>query len=155
MIPLPFSRLAALAALVIALGLAACAPTVGLSPGLVARMDVAGARLDADAALGLVNDLRARSGAPALVRDAALEAAAAEVARAYAASGRSPARPGAAETMMTSAGYVTFAETFSGWRGSKSDVATLTDAKLTRAGLAVTHAGDSEFGTFWVLLGAP
>lgn len=149
-----FPRLGILVAALLVVGIVACAPTVGLAPGLVARMDAPGAKLDAGLALGLINDLRSRSGAPALTHDPALEAAAKEAALAYAGSGRSPRRPDAAAMMMTSAGYVTFAETFSGWRGSSTDTRTLSDPALTRAGLAVANDGNTEFGTYWVLLAA-
>ncbi len=137
------------------LSLAGCGPTIGLAPGLVARMDVAGARLDVDTALGLVNHLRSDRGAPALVRDAGLEAAAQKAADAYAAQARSPQRPAPAKAFLTSAGYVSFAETFSGWRASTDDTRTLSDPDMRRAGLAVSTDSATEFGTYWVLLLAP
>lgn len=132
--------------------LVACGPTIGLAPGLTARMDAPGAKLDTAAALGLVNQLRHAHKAPALVIDAELATKAAEAAKAYAASAKSPVRPDGAEVILTSAGYVTFAETFSGWRGSTSDTTALSNPQMTRAGLAVVWSGSSEFGSYWVLL---
>jgi uncharacterized protein YkwD len=152
---LPFFRLAPVFAAALALGLASCSPTGGLAPGLVARMDATGAKLDTTAAFGLINHLRASRGAPALSRDPALEVAAQEAANAYLSGGRSPQKPDAAGAIMTSAGYMTFAETFSGWRGVETDTRVLADPGLRSAGLAVAASGSSEFGTYWVLLMAP
>ena len=146
--------LAASAALLVAVS-ACSGPTVGLAPGLTARMDASGATLDKTTALNLVNDLRRSRGAPALSRDPSLEAAAQAAANAYASSSRSPNKPDAAEAILTSAGYVTFAETFSGWRGSEKDTRALTNAGMRRAGLAVAYDGGSEYGAHWVLLMAP
>ena len=145
-----FSAFAAV--LLVALGLAACSPSGGLAPGLVARVDATGAKLDTAAALGLINDLRRARGVPVLVRDAALEQQAQEAASAYARSGRSPNKPDGTARILTSAGYLTFAETFSGWRGSGSDTDALADPDMRRAGLAVTWNGNAEFGSYWVLL---
>ena len=141
-------------ALAIALvpALAACGPTIGLAPGLTARMDAPGAQLDTKAALGLVNQLRHAQKAPALTIDAELEAKAKQAAKAYSSNGKSPARPDGADAILTSAGYVTFAETFSGWRSSSNDTTALSDPAMTRAGLAVVWSGSSEFGSYWVLL---
>ena len=152
---LPAFRFLPVLAALFALTLAACSSGGGLAPGLVARMDATGAKLDAEAAFGLINHLRTSRGAPALTRDPALEAAAQAAANAYAANGRSPKKPDAAGAIMTSAGYLNFAETFSGWRGSEADTKTLADPDMRRAGLAVSASGSSEFGTYWVLLIAP
>ena len=84
--------------------------------------------------------------------DAALEAKAKQAAKAYASNGKSPARPDGADAILTSAGYVTFAETFSGWRSSSNDTSALSNPAMTRAGLAVVWSGSSEFGSYWVLL---
>ncbi|MBU1174092.1 MAG: hypothetical protein KKH72_01730 [Alphaproteobacteria bacterium] len=148
-------RLAVLAAAsALVLLLAACGPTIGLAPGLTARMDAAGARLDTVAAFGLINHLRRSRGAPELQSDAALESAASQAARSYAATGKSPAAPDGAGAILTSAGYLSFAETFSGWRGSEKNTAALADPSMRRAGLAVAYDGKSEFGAHWVLLQA-
>ena len=147
-------RLLAAAGLALAFGLvlSACGSTIALAPGLTARMDAAGAKLDTATALGLINHLRTTRGAPELANDPALEAAAQEAANAYARSGKSPAKPDGASAILTSAGYVTFAETFSGWRSSTGDTNALSDSRMHRAGLAVTWSGSSEFGSYWVLL---
>ncbi len=149
------ARLAVVIAVLFALGLAACSPTIGLDPALTARMDAPGAHLDTRVALSMVNHLRQSRGAAALVNDPALEAAAQQAARAYAASGKSPNKPDAAGAVLTSAGYLSFAETFSGWRASDKDTAALSDSGMHRAGLAVSWNGNTEFGSYWVLLMAP
>lgn len=155
MLALPVSRFLALPAIAFGLALAACAPTGGLAPGLVARMDAPGAHLDTETALGLINHLRLSRGEPALARDPALETAAQEAANAYAANGRSPKKPDGAAAILTSAGYMTFAETFSGWRASEADTRALSDPGMHRAGLAVSADNASQFGAYWVLLTAP
>jgi uncharacterized protein YkwD len=134
--------------------LAGCGST-GLAPGLVARMDVAGAELDTETALGLINQLRLSADTPALERDPDLETAAQDAARAYAADNRPPKKPDGIGVLLLSAGYPTFAETFSGWRGARANVKALTDTDMRRAGLAVSANMNSESGTYWVLLLAP
>lgn len=149
------SRLfALLAAIAFSLILSACSTGGTLSPGLTARMDAPGARLDAVTALGLVNHLRSSRGAQPLTLDANLSATAQQAADIYSDTNRSPKSPDGA-AIMTSAGYVTFAETFSGWRGSAQDAEALSDPAMRRAGLAVTWDGGSEYGAYWVLLMAP
>src|SRR5690606_5079586 len=121
----------------------------GLAPGLVAEMDQPGARLDQAAAYGILNQYRATRGVSAFAADPALTAQAEHLARAYAAAGTPPAVP-AGLTARFSAGYTTFADTFSGWRGSPADAQALTAGQ--RAGLAVVYEPASEYGTYWVLL---
>ncbi len=145
---------AALFAVLLALILAGCGST-GLAPGLTARMDAPGARLDTEVAIGLINHLRLSLGAPALDRDTGLETMAQQAANAYAASNQPPNKPDGAGVLLTSAGYSIFAETFSGWRGSQANTEVLADPDLRRAGLAVSVNDTSESGTYWVLLLAP
>ncbi|WP_052731984.1 CAP domain-containing protein [Devosia geojensis] len=151
--PLPTLAAAALAAL-----LAACSAFSGggapaaLPAGLSARMDQPGASLDKAQALGLVNAYRASVGAGALTADAGLEAQAQQLANQYAASGTSPRTPEGVAAMRSSAGYATFAETFSGWRNSSPDAAALATAGARRAGLAVAANPNSAYGVHWVLL---
>lgn len=134
--------------------LAACGPAVqsGLAPALTARMDSGGARLDAGQALGIVNAYRVSVGAAPVSLDPGLSGVADGLARAYATSGRQPQTPASASAMRVSAGYPTFADTFSGWRNSPPDAAVLARPAARRAGLAVVHSAASEYGTYWVLL---
>ena len=54
--------------------------------------------------------------------------------------------------MRISAGYANFAETFSGWRATSADASALIDPNVTSAGLGVSYAPNSAYGTHWVLL---
>lgn len=145
------------AAGVLAVALAACtgfgggAPTA-LPVGLSAPMDQPNAQLDTAAALGIINSYRATVGAPALAADASLDAQAQTLASQYASTGAAPAAPGDAAAMRLSAGYSTFAETFSGWRNSPADAAVLAERGATRAGVAVAYNPNSTYGVHWVLL---
>jgi len=153
----PGTALRPLSAALLGLALAGCASFGGgggggLAPGLTARMDVAGASLDRAQALSLVNGYRASVGAPPLAADAALDTQAQALAGQYAASGNLPPRPANAVDVRFSAGYQTFAETFSGWRNSSADAAILASRNATRAGLAVVHNPTSNYGVYWVLV---
>lgn len=147
-----FAALAAAGLLTLMLG--GCMGVGGgaLAPGLAARMDQAGASLDRATALGIINDYRATAGAPALVPDAALDANAQALASAYASTGTAPRLPEGAVAMRVSAGYATFAETFSGWRNSPDDAKVLAATAATRAGLGVAYNSGSTYGVYWVLV---
>ena len=134
------------------LGLAACSSAGGLSPGLSQRMDMPGAQLNRADALGIVNQYRSSTGGSALADDPALDAQAQTLAAQYMSSGKQPAKPAGAIDIRYSAGYFTFAETFSGWRNSPADAAALTNRSATRAGVAVVSSGNSAYGVYWVLI---
>jgi uncharacterized protein YkwD len=53
--------------------------------------------------------------------------------------------------MKLSAGYATFADTFSGWRNSAADAAGLA-AQGNKAGLGVAYNAASSYGVYWVLV---
>lgn len=135
-----------------ALALAGCTSGGGLAPGLVARMDQPGANFDRMAALAILNDYRSTTGAAPLAADAGLDANARTLATAYANTGTAPAIPAGAVAMRVSAGYATFAETFSGWRNSPADAQVLATESASRAGLGVAYDADSAYGVYWVLL---
>jgi uncharacterized protein YkwD len=148
---------AALAAAVtgIAAALAACSGSgVGqaLSPTLTASMDQPGAALNRVDAIYLVNDYRQTQGARPLRGDTILESSAQALAASYAKSGVAPALPKGIDQMLVSAGYTTFAETFSGWRNSPNEAAILADATMSRAGIGVAYDAGSASGVHWVLL---
>lgn len=134
--------------------LAACSAVVPLSPGLSARMDQPGAVLNRAEALGMVNQYRAATGAQALAADPSLDAAAQALAAQYLQTGSPPRQP-AGTTLRTSAGYTSFAETFSGWRATPADASALADRTMGRAGIASVYGANSGYGTYWVLLLAP
>lgn len=123
-----------------------------LNAALTTPMDSAGAVLDRSQALGLVNAYRSTRGSVALVEDAALTAEAQRLAAQYAASGNPPPPPGGVLTMRLSAGYLTFADVFSGWRNSPPDASALATAGARRAGLATAFNGTSSYGAYWVLV---
>ena len=130
----------------------ACASGTGLSAGLTTRMDRPGANLQSAEALMIVNDYRRTTGTAALRNDALLDAMAHDLAASYAQSGNVPALPAGAVLLRVSAGYPTFAETFSGWRNSPDDAAALAEKSATRAGLGVAYDANSAYGVYWVLV---
>lgn len=132
------------------MGGGSAAPTA-LPSGLTARMDQPGATLNRQEALGLINAFRATRGAAPLVADAGLEGTAQALANQYAQTGTAPATPQGLTVMKLSAGYATFAETFSGWRNSAADAAGLT-AQASKAGIAMAFNGSSSYGIYWVLV---
>jgi len=145
-----------LAALLAGLTVAACSMggasgPIALSPGLSARMDQPGASLDRAQAIAMINAYRATSGLPALIPDAALDGTAQALADQYARTGTPPATPQGLTVMKLSAGYATFAETFSGWRNSPADAVAL-KATAAKAGIAMTYNATSAYGIHWVLV---
>jgi uncharacterized protein YkwD len=148
-------RLAAAAGL--AVTLAACSMGGGqaLSPGLTAPMNRPGAQLNRVEALFLLNDYRRSQGAGEVRGDTVLDATAQTLAQNYAKSGAQPTLPAGATVMRLSAGYPTFAEVFSGWRGVPADAAALAERTATRAGLGVAYEPASSLGVYWVLVLAP
>lgn len=139
-------------AIFIVAALAGCAPSGGLAPGLSARMDQPSANLDTSTAINLINSLRSSRGLLPLREDPALNSEAAGLAGQYATNGRVPSKPADAKAIRVSAGYKTFAETFSGWRASTDETAALVDPSATTAGVGVAYNANSNFGTHWVLL---
>jgi len=154
----PKPAIFALAAIMTAVAVSACsmgaiAPSGGtaLAPGLSARMDQPGAVLDKAQAIGLINAYRATAGLPALLPDPALDGTAQVLANQYAQTGTPPRTPQELAGMKLSAGYATFAETFSGWRNNPADAAGLR-TNATRAGIAVSFNQVSSYGIHWVLV---
>jgi uncharacterized protein YkwD len=147
-----------LAAIVAGMALAACSmggggsgTAIALAPGLAARMDQPGANLDRAQAIAMVNAYRATNGLPALTPDAALDGTAQALANQYAQTGTPPRAPQDLTVMKLSAGYATFAETFSGWRNSPTDAVAL-KATATKAGVAAAFNATSTYGVHWVLV---
>lgn len=141
----------------VAIALAGCssfsapASPGALSAGLSARMDQPNATLDSQQAIGLINAYRATRNMPPLVADAGLNGTAQALASQYAQTGVAPTKPQALVQMKLSAGYATFAETFSGWRNNPADAVGLT-APATKAGVAVAFNPTSSYGIHWVLV---
>jgi uncharacterized protein YkwD len=122
-----------------------------LSSGLSARMDQPNAVLDSQQAIGLINAYRATRNMPPLVADAGLNGTAQALASQYAQTGTAPTKPQALVQMKLSAGYSTFAETFSGWRNNAADAVGLA-APASKAGVAVAYNPSSSYGIYWVLV---
>lgn len=146
-----------LAAGALTLALAGCssfggaASPTALSAGLSARMDQPNATLDSQQAIGLINAYRASRNMPPLVADAGLNGTAQALASQYAQTGSAPTKPQALAQMKLSAGYATFAETFSGWRNNAADAVGLA-APASKAGVAVAFNPSSSYGVYWVLV---
>ena len=115
-------------------------------------MDQQGASLNRAEALAMLNAYRGTVGTPPLATDAGLDTTAQSLAAAYAKSGNAPGRPDGAVVMRVSAGYATFAETFSGWRNSPQDASAIADGSARRAGLGVAYEPSSTYGVYWVLV---
>lgn len=153
-IPAPVASGLAVAAL---LALAGCssfggsASPAALAPALSARMDQPNATLDTQQAIGLINAYRATRNMPPLVADAGLNGTAQALANQYAQTGTAPTKPQALAQMKLSAGYSTFAETFSGWRNNAADAIGLA-AQAGKAGVAVAYNPASSYGVYWVLV---
>ena len=145
-----------IAALMAGLAIAACSmggasAPIALSPGLSARMDQPGASLDRAQAIDMINAYRATNGLPALTSDPALDGTAQALANQYAQTGTPPRAPQELTVMKLSAGYATFAETFSGWRNSPADAVAL-KATAGKAGIAMAYNAASTYGVHWVLV---
>ena len=134
------------------LALAACSTGGGLAPGLTQRMDSSTAQLNKSDALGIINSYRATVGAGPLVEDAALNATAETMARNYAKTGRQAPKPDGTSEIRYSAGYATFAETFSGWRNSGQQSIVMSGNSVSRAGIAVVYEENSPYGVYWVVI---
>jgi len=148
----PLTTLARLAFVGAMLAVAGCSTGGGLSSGLTARMDQSGAQLNTGEALGIINHYRSTVGAAALVEDPALSAVAATMAANYAKTGRQAPKPEGTLEIRYSAGYATFAETFSGWRNSGQQSEAMSGKTATRAGLAVVYEENSPYGVYWVVI---
>ena len=156
MTPSTLFRLAAAAGLAVAL--AACSMGGGgqaLSPGLIDPMNRPGAQVNRVDALFLLNDYRRSQGATDVRGDTVLDSTAQALATSYAKTGARPMMPPGTTVMRLSAGYTTFAEVFSGWRGVPADAAALATQGVGRAGLGVAYEPASSHGVYWVLVLAP
>lgn len=132
--------------------LTACTSPTPLSAGLSARMDVKGAQLNRADAIAIINDFRASKGIKPLSLDSQLNDKAQKLARIYSQTGNSPKKPASISAIRASAGYVNFAQTFSGWRAVPSSANALINPKFNIAGLGVAYNANSINGTYWILL---
>jgi uncharacterized protein YkwD len=138
-------------AAILAVTLAACSST-RLSDGLTDRMDSGTAQLNTGDAIGIINSYRSTVGVGPLVEDPSLSAQAKLIAANYAKTGRQAAKPEGTSEIRYSAGYSTFAETFSGWRNSDQKSLVMSGSSVTRAGIAVVYEEASPYGVYWVVI---
>lgn len=132
--------------------LAACTGSTGLPPGLTARMDQPGAQLDRADAFNIINQFRSGKGVARVASDDSLNTTAQSLASSYAAKSAPPDAPANVKVVRFSAGYPTFAETFSGWRNAVEDADALAAPGVSRAGLGVAYDPNSAYGVYWVLV---
>ena len=149
MIATTLARFAVAAILVVVL--AACSST-RLSDGLTQRMDSGTAQLNSAEAIGIINSYRGTVGVGPLMEDPALSAQAKTIAANYAKTGRQATKPEGTSEIRYSAGYSTFAETFSGWRNSPQQSLVMSGTSVTRAGIAVVYEENSPYGVDWVVI---
>jgi uncharacterized protein YkwD len=149
MLPTTLARFAVAAILVVTL--AACSST-RLSDGLTQRMDQSNAQLNKAEAIGIINHYRTTVGAGPLTEDPGLSAQAQAIAATYAKTGRQAAKPEGTSEIRYSAGYATFADTFSGWRNSGQESLVMSGTSVTRAGIAVVYEENSPYGVYWVVI---
>ncbi len=127
------------------------------SSGLYGRLDHRGVAFDETAAISLMNAYRARRGLAALVPDAKLAALAEEQASRAGREDRSVfgevpnlTGPGGAGLRL-SAGYLTVAEAFSGWRDVPVHERAMLDPEARRVGIAAVHVPGSKYRVYWAL----
>lgn len=146
------TTLARFAIAVSLVALAACSTGGGLAPGLTERMDSNTAQLNTADALGIINHYRATVGVGPLVEDPTLSALASTMARNYAKTGRQQSKPDGTSEIRYSAGYPTFAETFSGWRNSGQQSLVMSSNNVSRVGIAVVYEEHSPYGVYWAVI---
>ena len=162
----PMSACALAAAL--GLSLAACIeePRRVATPPIYASLSSPAARVDAVAARNLINDYRRTFGLPPVEIDAALQGFAERQAAVLAAADRVDATrttplsqrlkqagiPAAAALENVSAGYHSFSDAFSGWRGAPNHDATFRLKSAQRFGIATAYNGASKYKVYWVLV---
>jgi uncharacterized protein YkwD len=149
MFPTTLARFAVAA--ILAITLAGCSST-RLSDGLTQRMDSGTAQLNSAEAIGIINHYRSTVGVGVLMEDPALSAQAKTIATTYAKTGRQATKPEGTSEIRYSAGYSTFAETFSGWRNSDQKSLVMSGSSVTRAGIAVVYEENSPYGVYWVVI---
>ena len=159
-----------LPASLVAVALASCAepPARRPIPPFYQSMASPQARLDAQTAARFINNYRANKGLPPVVVDPALNALAEEQTRYLAARNdvksslenerqtaarlRGAGIPFSLAVENVSAGYLTFAEAFSGWRDSPTHNANMLNPSVRTMGIATTFLPGSKYRVFWSLI---
>ncbi len=153
--------------LFVGLALGGCVDTAPRpQPAFYASLASPGARIDAVSARNLINAYRRNLGLPPVEVDAGLQVFAERQADTLAAADRidaTRATPlqkrlatsgiGASRALENvSAGYHSFSDAFSGWRGSPNHDATLRLAGASRMGIATAYNSQSKYKVYWVLV---
>lgn len=163
------SLTAASCALMVALGLGACASDndpPAAQPSFYRSMAAPDAQLDAATAASMISGYRQNNSLEVVTVDPELMRLATEQARAMAARDKLDHNVNkdfktrirgsgfdarvAAENI--SAGYHTLAEAFSGWRDSPPHRANMLLKGATRIGIAAVYAPNSKYKVFWALI---
>lgn len=144
--------------------LAACTtpPPREQQPAFYRSLALAGARIDAESAAGMISAYRRNHGLPPVTVDPALQQEAEAEARRMAAAYR-PSSADAVKQRLAgagikapavnlSAGYHTMAEAFSGWRESPQHNRTMLAPGATRLGIATAYAPGSKYKVYWALI---
>ena len=148
--------------------LAACsAPPVSApsQPSFYRNLAQAGARVDAAMAAEMISGFRRNNGRGNVTVDPVLMAVAEAQAAAMTQADQVGVRTGAVGARLTtagyrhrtaventSAGYLTLAEAFSGWRDSPSHNKNMLLTGATKMGIAAAYAPNSKYKVFWALV---
>jgi uncharacterized protein YkwD len=152
---------AALAAALLPLAACNTAPPAGPTPVFYQRLDE-GTAHDPHAAADMINAWRAKKGLSPLALDPALSEAARARAAGVAATdtstwGETPkistvATGGPMRAERVSAGYLTLAEAFSGWRDSPQHNAVMLAPWGTRLGIAAVDRPGTKYRVYWCIV---
>ena len=130
-----------------------------MQDSLYVRLEHAGAQLDPVAALSLINAYRRANGLPMLNLDGELMRLAEQSADKAAREDRStfgemphlPLSAGRPAQVKLSAGYLTMAEAFSGWRDVPLYNRMLLSREARHAGIAAVRAPQGKYRVYWAL----
>jgi uncharacterized protein YkwD len=146
--------------------LAACStePTRGPRPSFYQDLSLPGTSVDVPKAADMISGYRLNNGrGPLTVNPRLIEVAAAHAQSMASADqvssgdgvmarlGRAGIKPARAVENV-SAGYLTLAEAFSGWRDSPPHKANMLDPAVTQLGLAIATRPGSKYRVFWCLI---
>ncbi len=144
----------------LSLAISACADSEAPRPQPAFYVDLArsGSALDPQTSTTIINGYRTNLGLSALAWDPALAEEARSEATRLAARGElstevlQAARPVPGRRRSVSGGYHSFADAFSGWRGSPAHDAVLRTPKGRRFGIGVVARPESRHRVYWVVL---
>ena len=128
------------------------APQSSAAPSFYAGLASQAAQVDPVAARDMISIHRANHGFAPLTIDPALQDAARKKARDMARKGQASGSVPGVAAQNISAGYLSLAEAFSGWRQSPSHNANMLNPAMRHIGIATAYAPGSKYKVFWVLL---